>query len=117
MRVVHTMKLFAVIAMTAAFANDTQAAAGCASCNSNNKQEKKEEVKLQTTCPVMGGKINKSQYVDHDGKRIYVCCMGCIQKIKENPEKYIEKLEKQGVVLDTATEQKKNEPATSIKPK
>jgi len=56
--------------------------------------------KLQTTCPVMGGKINKKQYVDAKGKRIYVCCPGCIGKIKAAPEKYIQKLEHDGVILD-----------------
>jgi len=63
------------------------------------KAEAKEEVQMQTKCPVMGGKINKDLYVDANGKRIYVCCKGCIGKVKENPEKYIKKLEKQGVTL------------------
>jgi hypothetical protein len=56
--------------------------------------------KLQSTCPVMGGKINKKQYADVKGKRIYVCCPGCIGKIKADPATYIKKLEKDGVVLD-----------------
>jgi YHS domain-containing protein len=55
--------------------------------------------KLQSTCPVMGGKINKKQYADVKGKRIYVCCPGCIGKIKADPATYIKKLEKDGVVL------------------
>ena len=63
----------------------------------------KPAVTPQTTCPVMRGKINKQQYVDHDGKRIYVCCAGCIDKIKADPARYIGKLEKEGVVLDAAT--------------
>jgi YHS domain-containing protein len=58
------------------------------------------EGKAQTTCPVMGGSIRKSLYVDHDGKRIYVCCKGCISAVKSNPEKYIEKLESDGVKLE-----------------
>jgi len=48
------------------------------------------------TCPVMGGAVNKDLYVDHDGKRIYVCCEGCIDAIKKNPEKYLKKLEEMG---------------------
>jgi YHS domain-containing protein len=60
--------------------------------------------KLQTTCPVMGGKINKKLYADVDGKRIYVCCPGCIAAIKKDPEKYLKKLKSEGVVLeDTPT--------------
>jgi YHS domain-containing protein len=62
--------------------------------------------KLQTTCPVMGGKINRKQYVDHDGKRIYVCCPGCIPKIKAAPQKYISKLENEGVTLEHADAKK-----------
>ena len=56
--------------------------------------------KVQTTCPVMGGKINRKQYADVNGKRIYVCCPGCIGTIKADPAKFIKKLEKDGVVLD-----------------
>ena len=58
--------------------------------------------KVQTVCPVMGGPIDKNQYVDHDGKRIYVCCMGCIALIETDPEKYIDQLESEGITLDKA---------------
>ncbi|MDT8390854.1 MAG: hypothetical protein RRC34_10145 [Lentisphaeria bacterium] len=54
--------------------------------------------KLQTTCPVMGGKINKKLYVDHDGQRVYVCCQGCIDTVRKDPAKYIEKLAGKGEV-------------------
>lgn len=57
------------------------------------------EGKPQTTCPVMGGKINPKQYVDVKGYRIYVCCPGCKSKIKTDPDKYIEKMEEQGIEL------------------
>ena len=57
----------------------------------------------QTVCPVMGGKISKNLFVDHDGKRIYVCCKGCLPDLKQDPGKYIKKLEQQGVKLDAAT--------------
>ena len=62
--------------------------------------------KVQTKCPVMGGKINKKQYVDHDGKRIYVCCPGCIGKIKAEPAKYMKKLADAGVVLAAVPKEK-----------
>lgn len=54
----------------------------------------------QTQCPVMGGKINKSLYADVKGKRIYVCCAGCIKPIKANPDKYIKQMEAKGIVLE-----------------
>mgnify|MGYP006295578071 CR=1 FL=1 len=65
----------------------------------SNHQKEKSDRKEQKHCPVMGGKVNKQLYVDHDGKRIYVCCKGCIPKVKKNPQKYIDKLEKKGVTL------------------
>lgn len=51
------------------------------------------ESRPQTVCPVMGGKIDSEVYVDHEGKRVYFCCAGCIAKFKENPSKYIKVLE------------------------
>ena len=58
------------------------------------------EATAQTTCPIMGGKINESLYVDYDGKRVYVCCQVCIGKVKEDPAKYVKKLEAEGVTLE-----------------
>ena len=48
----------------------------------------------QTTCPVMGGKVNPKLYVDTNGRRIYVCCKGCIGKVVENPSGYLAKAAK-----------------------
>jgi YHS domain-containing protein len=61
----------------------------------------KAPVISQTVCPVMGGAINKAQYADVKGKRIYVCCPGCIDKIKADPDKYIKQLEAEGITLDS----------------
>ena len=60
------------------------------------------DLQSQTTCPVMGGKINKNIFADHDGKRIYFCCAGCTEKFEGDPEAYIEKLEDAGVTLEKA---------------
>ena len=76
---------------------------GCG--NSANKTEIKSpakpaaQTKAQTECPVMGGKINKEQFTDVKGKRIYVCCKGCIGKIEADPDKYIKQMELEGVTL------------------
>ena len=59
---------------------------------------------FQTTCPVGEGKIDKNLYVDADGKRIYVCCAGCIEKVKADPQKYIKQLEDQGMILGKTTQ-------------
>jgi hypothetical protein len=69
------------------------------------KSEKKDTVatvahekklKPQTTCPIMGGAINKKQYVDYKDKRIYVCCGGCVAEVKKDPEAAIKKLADMG---------------------
>lgn len=60
------------------------------------------EVKAQTTCPVMGGAIDKKIYVDAEGKRIYLCCNGCVKAVKKEPAKYIKILEDKGVTLEKA---------------
>lgn len=67
---------------------------------SQEPAEVPKQVKSQTTCPVMGGTIDKSLFVDHDGKRIYLCCQGCEEAVKKDPEKYIKQLEDEGITLD-----------------
>ena len=54
----------------------------------------------QTLCPIMGGKINKAQYVDVEGYRIYVCCKGCIDVIKADSKKVINQMKAEGVDLE-----------------
>ena len=76
--------------------------------NSFAAEQQKAAAKKQTTCPVMGGKVDASSpYVDVDGKRIYVCCPKCAAKVKANPEKYIKKLEAEGVTLPSVSEKTK----------
>jgi len=56
--------------------------------------------KYQETCPVMKGeKINKKLFVDYEGKRIYVCCGGCIRAVKKDPAKYVKEMEAAGITL------------------
>ena len=77
-------------------------AIGTTSCS---KQEEALQPGKQTTCPIMNGKaINPDLYVDVNGKRIYVCCPGCIAPIKAEPEKYIRQMEAEGVILEDAPE-------------
>ncbi len=56
----------------------------------------------QEKCPVMGGAIRKDIYVDYKGKRIYFCCPACPDEFKKNPDKYMKKLEAEGVELEKA---------------
>lgn len=50
----------------------------------------------QTTCPVMGGQINKELYADYKGQRVYFCCMACPPEFEKNPQKFIDKLKAMG---------------------
>jgi YHS domain-containing protein len=53
----------------------------------------------QTVCPITGENIDKSVFVDYQGKRIYFCCSDCPPNFKANPEKYIKEMESKGIVL------------------
>ncbi|MBU0967264.1 MAG: TA0938 family protein [Proteobacteria bacterium] len=61
----------------------------------------------QTTCPVMGGTINKELYVDYQGKRVYFCCDYCIGEFKNDPEKYLQKLTEMGQEPSSIPDEKK----------
>lgn len=58
--------------------------------------QKSVALKTQTTCPVMKGEIDRRYYVDYEGKRIFVCCPGCLGSVKQDPTKYLKELEKVG---------------------
>ena len=57
----------------------------------------------QTTCPVMGGKINNDVYADYEGKRIYFGFEYGTSTTNNDPAKYVTKLEGEGVTLETAS--------------
>jgi YHS domain-containing protein len=81
----------------------------------NSGIDKAKSLVPQTTCPVMGEPIDTSMYVDYKDKRIYVCCSNCIEKVKNNPEKYIKKLERMGQSVETigdGTRKESNDPKT-----
>lgn len=67
-----------------------------------------EQGKAQTLCPIMGGPIDKTAYVDYEGKRVYFCCTGCKSEFLKDPEKHIQKMESQGIVLETVPAGKKD---------
>jgi len=50
-------------------------------------------------CPVTGEKIveNAKETYEHEGKIYNFCCPMCIDDFKNNPEKYVEKVEKEQV--------------------
>jgi YHS domain-containing protein len=66
-----------------------------------------EQPKTQTDCPVLAGKIDKKVYVDYQGKRIYFCCQGCDAAFKKDPEKFMKKIQEQGITLEKSPEPNK----------
>ena len=96
------------LAVCAADGDKTKEEKGAsASSVKNAKAKNSASLKPQTTCPVMEGEINKSLYADVKGYRIYVCCSGCINEIKKDPDKYIKKLQDMGVEIEKAPEKTK----------
>ena len=85
-----------IIALVLAGTSIAQNHAGHALHSTEKHHPEKETVAAQTTCPVMGGTINKELYFDHQGKRIYVCCAGCINEVKKSPDTYVQKLLESG---------------------
>jgi len=53
----------------------------------------------------MGGKIDRSVYTDHQGKRVYFCCPACVDAFEKDPASYIQTMESRGVVLEKAPRQ------------
>jgi cytochrome c oxidase subunit 2 len=43
-------------------------------------------------CPVMGGEANEEYSYVYEGKTYYFCCPMCIEKFKNDPQKYISKI-------------------------
>ncbi len=60
----------------------------------------------QSLCPVRGGNVDKKVYVDYQGKRIYFCCKGCDAQFQKDPEKYLKKVQEQGITLEKCPEAK-----------
>jgi YHS domain-containing protein len=46
-----------------------------------------------TTCPVMGGKVNRNVFTVYNGKKIYFCCPGCDKSFEKDPDTYLAKLD------------------------
>jgi YHS domain-containing protein len=47
----------------------------------------------QTTCPVMDGNpIDKTLFVEYEGKKVYFCCKECEEKFLADPAEYVAKL-------------------------
>lgn len=92
-------------------------AAWVAAAGNQGKETKAKETKgkAQAKCPVLGGNIDKSVFTDYEGKRIYFCCAGCIDKFKKDPKKYMKILKDQGVEPEKAPKRQEKCPITGEK--
>ena len=45
------------------------------------------------TCPVMGSPVDKNIKYEVNGREFYVCCPGCAETVKKNPELYLKPIE------------------------
>jgi YHS domain-containing protein len=50
---------------------------------------------IQTNCPVNGKPINKTIYLDYQGRRIFFASEKCADKFVKEPAKYLDKLDQQ----------------------
>ncbi|MBF0312757.1 MAG: YHS domain-containing protein [Oligoflexia bacterium] len=62
--------------------------------------EEKAKDKVQTLCPVMKNAIDKKLYADYKGNRVYFCCSSCKGVFEKDPEKWIKKMQEEGVSLE-----------------
>jgi YHS domain-containing protein len=61
-------------------------------------EDKKEEEAMPVTnklCPVSGGKVNPQYRTEYNGQYVYVCCQGCLDEFKKDPEKFVAKMSKE----------------------
>ncbi len=115
--------MFVILMTVAVFAAASMAAAQTTNADSKTKTpaanvaKNAKKVVHQTICPVMGNAIDKKLFVDHEGKRIYVCCTGCLETVKADPVKYIKLMEGQGITLYKAPEKGSKKGGNSLKDK
>lgn len=64
------------------------------------EKETVKELKNQTNCPVMGGKIDSTSYADIQGQRVYFCCPMCEKSLRKDPDKYFKKAAEEGVLFE-----------------
>jgi len=91
--------LIALVVVAFSLSQGVSVYAGCSKSHSASKLEGAKSDTLEEVgnkvCPVMGGKIREGNEVkvEHEGKVYNLCCAGCIQSFKSDPDKYIKIVE------------------------
>jgi YHS domain-containing protein len=47
-------------------------------------KEDQEAIKMNTSCPLTKEPIDKSIWVEDEGRKVYFCCNGCLAKYKKD---------------------------------
>lgn len=62
-------------------------------------------MRLQTHCPVMNLPIDRALYHDHAGRRIYVCCPGCLEDVRKRADEMIREHAARGIAFERTPEE------------
>jgi YHS domain-containing protein len=68
--------------------------AGAAAVNSAADDTDKKQV-TNKLCPVSGGPVSEKYRAEYNGQYVYVCCEGCVNEFKKDPEKFVAKMSKE----------------------
>jgi len=93
------MKIFTVV-ICFIFASISFAGLEHAKMKMEGMSDKATITKTQTTCPILAAPISRTIFADHNGKRVYFCCLDCVKEFKKDPAKVIKKMEAEGIVLE-----------------
>lgn len=94
------MKSIRNLALALAFVTLPLLAAAAGDNTSKAAEKKLVELKNQTNCPVMGGKIDSTAFTDIQGQRVYHCCPMCSAKLMKDPDKYFKEAAAEGVLFE-----------------
>ena len=94
------MKLSRTLTIMVAMLMVTSLAVFAGEKKQDAKTDAPKELKNQTTCPVMGGKIDSTVFTDIQGQRVYHCCAGCSEPMKKDPDKFFKKAAAEGVLFE-----------------
>lgn len=56
----------------------------------------------QSRCPVLGGEIDRTVFVDYHGLRIYFCCPGCDEDFLKDPDAFLSRLRAENIEPERA---------------
>ena len=63
-------------------------------------QEKDAKQEFQATCPVSGQPAKETAFLEHNGKKVYFCCMNCPKAFAKDPKKFATKVNYQLIETD-----------------